>query len=170
MSRRSLAVVAVVAAIAAALLMTRLLRRPPGDEEQIRALLQAAAEAAGEKRVSGVMEGVSERFEGQGLDRRGVARLVTFHVLRGSWVSVRVAGSTLRVQGDAALAAVDVVMLRSGKGAELSELLPEQGTIHRFDLRLAREEDGWRVVGARSRPISPAEAAAMPGLPPETGW
>jgi hypothetical protein len=169
-TRRSLAVAAVLLAAAAALLLPRLLRRAPTDEEQIRALLEAAAAAAEEKRVGDAVEGLSERFEGHGLDRQGARRLVTFHVLRGSWVAVKLAGAKVLVQGDGALAVADVAMLRSGEGEELSRLLPERATLHRFDLRLAREEDGWKVTRARWRPVTPGEAAAGPELPADAGW
>jgi hypothetical protein len=97
-----------------------------------------------------------------------VRQLVTLHVLRGSWVAVKVAGATIRVERDASRAVADVVMLRSGKGERLAELIPEQATLHRFDLRLAREEGEWKVTAARWRPITPDELASGPELPPES--
>ena len=98
MSRRTLAVV-LVAVAAGVTLAARLGRTPPTDEELIRALFEDAARAAEEKKVSDAVAGVSERFSSSGLDRRGVKQLVAFHVLRGDWVSVSVAGVKLRVEG-----------------------------------------------------------------------
>jgi hypothetical protein len=128
--------------------------RKQSDEEQIRTLVTSAVHAAEEKRVGDVMDVVSERFAGEGLDKRGVKQLVAFHVLRESWVALTVSGDQVAVQGDAATATVDVVMIRSGPGRKLAELLPHQASVHRFDLKLNREDGDWKVTSAAWRPIS----------------
>jgi hypothetical protein len=164
-SRRTLAVLLAAAAVAAGLAL-RQRAAPPPDEEQIRALFDAAARAAGEKRVSDVVEAVSERFGGHGLDRRGVKQLVALQVLRGDWVSVQVAGTSIAVEGDAARATVDAVLARGGAGAKpLAALLPGEASAHRFACRLEREEEGWRVVSAEWHAIGLAEALAGPPAP-----
>src|SRR3990172_5604601 len=112
MSRRALLFVVLLVFLGGALLLPRFLRQPPTDEEQVLALFGDAARAAGEKRIGDAVQGVSERFEGEGLDKRGVKQLVAAHVLRGTWVSVTVAGAKVEVQGDTARAVVDAVMSR----------------------------------------------------------
>jgi hypothetical protein len=161
-SRRTLAAAAVGLTAAAALALWRPWRDPPGDEERIAALFPAAARALEEKRVGDAVEAVSERFRGEGLDRRGLKQLLAALVLRGQWVSVTVAGSRVRLEGDAAEAVVDVVAARSGAGARLADLLPEQASANRLTCRLERESGEWRVVSAARRPISLAEALAGP--------
>jgi hypothetical protein len=165
--RRTLVLAAAAAAIvAAALASTRLLRTPPTDEELVRALFDDAARAAEERRTSDAVAGVSERFSGSGLDRRGVKQLVAFHVLRGEWVSVSVAGARIRVDGDRARANVDAVLARGGaKGKPLAALLPGEASAHRFACRLEREADGWRIVEATWRAVDLAEALAGPPEP-----
>jgi hypothetical protein len=76
MRRPLLAVAFLVLAAFGALLAVRLLRQPPSDEEQIRTLLVDAARAAEEKRIGDAVRDVSERFHGEGLDRREVKQLV----------------------------------------------------------------------------------------------
>ncbi|HET8541830.1 MAG TPA: hypothetical protein VFL83_18275 [Anaeromyxobacter sp.] len=168
-TRRSLVVAAVLAAAAAAaaaVVALRLGREPPTDAELIRALFDGAARAAEEKRVSDAVEGVSERFHGGGLDRRGAKQLVAFHVLRGEWVSVSVSGARIAVAGDAARANVDAVLARgSGKGKSLEALVPGEASAHRFACRLEREPEGWRIVEAEWRPIGLADALAGPPEP-----
>ncbi len=166
-SRRSAVVAVLLAAAAlAAIAALRPGREPPSDEERIRALLDDAAKAAEEKRVGDAVEGVSERFRGGGLDRAGVKQLVAFHVLRGEWVSVSIAGAKIAVEGDAARANVDAVLARgSAKGKALEALLPGEASAHRFALALAREAEGWRIVEAEWRPIGIAEAIAGPPEP-----
>jgi hypothetical protein len=166
-SRRVL--LAVLAAAAAALAIwaiARAGRRGPTDEEAIRALFDDAARAAEEKRAGAAVDGVSERFRGQDLDRDGVKRLVAWQVLRGDWVSVTIAGAKVAVDGDRARANVDAVLARAtGKGKGLGALLPGEASAHRFQCRLERERDGWRVVAAEWRPIGLAEAMAGPPEP-----
>jgi uncharacterized membrane protein len=163
MSRRTLVVLAALAAAVAAAVALSRGREPPSDEDRIRALFEDAARAAEEKRVGDAVEGVSERFRGGGLDRRGVKQLVAFHVLRGEWVSVSVAGARIAVSGDVARVNVDAVLARgSGKGKAIAALVPGEATAHRFECRLEREPDGWRVVAAEWRPIGLADALAGP--------
>jgi hypothetical protein len=164
MARRYVLLFLLVLAAAGGLVLARALRHEPGDEEQIRALFDDAARAAEEKRIGDAVRGVSERFDAQGMDKRGVKQLIALHVLRGSWVTVTVAGAKVDVQGDAARAVVDAVMARSGKGTPVAQLVPEQATAYRFDVHLAREQDGWRATHATWSPISLEEAVAGPEL------
>lgn len=167
MSRRTFVIAAAVAALVtgAVLLIGRLTRTPPTDEELIRALFDDAARAAEEKRVSDAVSGVSERFAAGGLDRHGVKQLVAFQVLRGEWVSVSVAGARVRLDGDRARANVDAVLARGAKGRPLASLLPGEASAHRFECRLERERDGWRIVEATWRAVDLADAIAGPPEP-----
>jgi len=170
MARRPLLLAAALLALAAAgLLAWRLSRAPPSDEERIQALLAAAARAAEEKRVGDVVEGVSERFQGEGLDRRGLKQLVAYQVMRGEWVAVSIAGVRLEVTADTARAAVDVVLARSGSGKTLADLLPVNGSVQRLLLRMEREQGEWRVVRARWRAVPVQEALDGPVLPASPG-
>ena len=163
MSRRAILIAAAALAAALALGVVLWRSRPaPTDAERIRALFEKAARAVEEKRVGEAVEAVSERFRGDGLDKRGVKQVIAAHVLRGEWVSVSVSWMQVRVGGDSAEAVVNVVLARSGKGARLADLLPANAAAYRFDFRLEREEGEWRVVGAERRPISLAEAVAGP--------
>ena len=161
MSRRNLIILAVLV-VAAVLVGRRLARKPPTDEERIEALFSKAALAAEEKRVADVVEPLSERFAGQGLDKRGVRRFVTGMVLRGDWVSVSLGGVRTTVQGDTATSVVDVVTARSGKGKALADLLPNEAGAHRITAFLEREDGEWRVVRAEWEQISLADALAGP--------
>jgi hypothetical protein len=163
MRRLVLAAAALAAVALVAVVASRLLAEPPSDEEQIRAIFADAARAAEEKRVGDAVAAVSERFRGEGLDRAGVKQLVAFHALRGTWVSVTVAGVEVAVAGDAADATVDLVTARGGAGKALRDLLPGEASAHRVACRLEREDGGWRVVSATWRPIGLGEALAGPG-------
>jgi hypothetical protein len=164
MSRRTLAVaLGVLLAAAAGWRLTR--PPPPSDEELVRALFADAVRAVEARRVSDAVAGLSERFAGQGLDKRGVKQLVAGHALRGSWLVARIAGLRVEVSGDTARAVLDLVATRAGEGKALAALLPTDGNAWRVDCRLEREPEGWRVVGATWVEESLAEALAGPAGP-----
>ena len=165
MQRSSKAVLAVGVALVGGFALRQLTRAPERDEDRIRALLDGAALAAQERRIGDVVEVLSERFAGGGLDKQGVKRFVAGMVLRGDWVSVSVAGLAVVVEGDGARANVDVVTARGGKGKAVSDLLPEEAAAHRIACRLAREGSDWRVVGAEWAQITLGEALAGPPPP-----
>ena len=50
--------------------------------------------------------------------------------------------------------------------SRLAEILPEAASVYRFDLRLVKESDGWRVTRAAWRPITLEQAVAGPELQP----
>lgn len=164
MRKAALLAVLALVAVGGGLLAARLLRPPPTDEERIQGLVAAAARAAEERKAGEVVAAASERFAGEGLDRRGLKQFVALQILRGEWVSVSIAGTRIEVAGNAARAAVDVVLARSGKGAKLADLLPAGGSVHRLQLRLEREDGDWKVVRARWRPVPVQDALAGPVL------
>ena len=166
MSSRTIVLAALLAAGAAAIVWRLLDSGPPGDEARIRALFEEAARAAEARRPAEVVEALSDRFRGQGLDRQGVKQLVAWQVLRGEWVAVSIAGVAIAVDGDAARANVDAILSRAaGEGKALADLLPGEASAHRFACRLEREDGAWRVVSAEWRAIPVGEALAGPPEP-----
>jgi hypothetical protein len=165
-SARRIVIAAAIAVAAGAFLLVRLPAPAPTEEEQIRALFVGTARAVQEKRAGDAMRAVSLRFRGQGLDHSGLKGFVTFHALRGEWSRVAVAGDRIAIDGDAAAATVHVILARSGQGDTLTDLLPAAGSAYRIACALAREDEGWRVVGASWKPIPFDEALAVP---PEAG-
>jgi hypothetical protein len=158
MTRRSLTVVAAAAAGAGIwVLVHRLTARVPPDDEQIRALFAEMVKAVGEKRVGDAVVGLSERFQGEGTDKRGVKQIILAHVMRGDWVSVTISDPQVEVHGDSADAAFDVVMARNVKGQGLAALLPSEATANRITCRLEREEGVWRVVTATRKELTLSE-------------
>jgi len=158
-ARRALVVLAVAALAAPAC------KKPKSDEELIRAIFGRAAQAAEEKRPGDVVADVSERFRAGELDRDGVRRTVAGVILRGGWLSASIAKANVLVEGDAASAVVDVLLAQAAGARSLADLAPGEASVHRFDVRLAREPDGWRVTAARWAPVELSDALAGPPEP-----
>jgi hypothetical protein len=151
---RSVAIFAVVIlAVLGGVLAWRLLRPGPSDEARIRALLDRAAQAVEQKRPGDVMDGVSERFQGEGMGRRELQQFVTYNALRGSWNAVIPLATRVQVEGDRADAVVDVALARGATGQGIAGRLPEAGDTWRIEAVLEREKGEWRVVSARWRPL-----------------
>jgi hypothetical protein len=170
MERRPLLLAAAVLLAAAAGIWVATRPAPPSDEALVLALLEEAARAAEARRPSEAVAGVSEAFQGHGrgagpggaLGKRELKQLVAAQALRGTWVAVRLAGAQVEVAGDAATARLALVLSRGGAGTSLADLLPSQASAWRVEARLAREPEGWRLVGATWAPVSLAEALAPP--------
>jgi len=160
---RAAALALAAALLAAGIGAWRLSRTPPSDEELVRALFDRAARAAEEKRAGDAVADVSERFRGQGLDRRELQRFVAFQALRGDWNAVAILGSRVEVEGDRARAVVDAALVRSGSGPALADRLPAAGSTWRIETSLEREDGRWRVTGASWRPVPVEDAAAGTG-------
>jgi hypothetical protein len=158
-------------ALGAALWLARS-EEPPTAEQKIRASFDEAAKAAEERKADEVVELLSTRFEGGGGELGGratrddVKRLVAFELLRGQWVSTRILDARIEVREARARAVVDAVLSRAADGGErLSDLLPGEYSLHRFDLELALEDGEWRVVRGAWRPIRLDQALSGPDAP-----
>ncbi len=149
-------VVAILVAVGVVVAI-RALRPEPSDEDRIRTLVDATARAVEARKPGDVMAGVSERFRAEGMDRAALRQVVTYQVLRGSWNAVVPVATRVIVSGDAAEALVDAALVRGARGEGVLGKLPESADTWRFEIGLAREKDGWKVVTARWRPIGVAE-------------
>jgi hypothetical protein len=58
-----------------------------------------------------------------------------------------------------------VVLARGAAKASLAALAPGEASVHRFDVTLAREAEGWRVTTASWRPVELSDAIAGPPEP-----
>ena len=147
-------------------------QEPQSEEQRILALFDGAARAAEERNTDEVIEILSERFVGDGGELAGkgsrdeVKRLIAFELLRGKWVSVQIIDAKVVVRESLARAAVDAVLSRApDPGKRLSDLLPGEYSLNRFDLELEREGDEWRVVSGTWRHIGLEQALSGPELP-----
>jgi hypothetical protein len=164
----ALAAVAVAALVGAVWLLRG--SRPVEPEERIRAMFQEAAHAAEQRKVSEVVEVLSQRFEGGGQGQRATRddarRLLAFELLRGQWISVTISSAQVIVDGPRARANVDAVLSRAADRSKgVASMLPGEASVHRFSLELEEEDGRWRVVSGEWRQIGIEEALSGPEAP-----
>jgi len=125
-------------------------------EERIRAVL-AALEAGAEKKSAGaIKEHVSELYaDAQGNDKRAIAQLVAFHLLRNQSVYLLTRVRSVEIEAPGAARAEVLVAMAGTPIAGPEALLGLRADLYRFDLRLAEESDGaWRIRSAEWRPAA----------------
>ncbi len=157
---RSKVVGLVLALLAGGLVLVFWPRSEPPVQEAITRKIIEMTRAAEQKDVSGVMEGVSERFKsGQGWGKDQLKGVMVAQVLRGQWL--RIFHTDLEVtevsptQGDFS---VRFIFARSD--AQQIEQLGQDAVLNAWLVEgtFEKEADGeWRVVRASHRPLDATE-------------
>ena len=135
-------------------------RKQEGDEAQIRRMVALMAQKAGERDVNGVLEHVSESYQGEGGDKRELKRYLLGYLLSSGAVAVIPANLQLEGPIEAGKARISLVALLSRTPADKTESLhPDQLVgAHRIDAELQKEGGAeWRVATATRRPASPED-------------
>jgi hypothetical protein len=128
-------------------------RTPP--EEQVRAVLAALEQSAQARDAGEMKEHISEDYsDDRGNDKRAVAQLVAFHLLRNQSVYLLTRVTSVEI-GDPGRARAEVLVAMAGTPIEGPEaLLALRADLYRFDLGFALEDGDWRVRSADWRPAS----------------
>jgi len=128
-------------------------RTPP--EERVREVLAALEEGAQQRDAGAMKQHVSESYsDAHGNDKRQIAQLVAFHLLRNQsvYLLMHVQGVEIAAPGEAKAA---VLVAMAGTPIEsLEALLELRADLYRFDLGLREEDGSWRVRSASYRPAT----------------
>ncbi|MEI7038030.1 hypothetical protein [Fulvimonas yonginensis] len=114
------------------------------DETRVREAIDAAVQAAETADASGVVEPLSEDFDGNAgrLDRRGLANLVRVARLRGEHVGVTLGPVGVERHGERLVARFTVSLTQG------SRLWPDAAGVYRVESAWRREGGQWRCYGA----------------------
>lgn len=121
-----------------------------GPEEAVRRWL-AEAQSAAEARDRGQLMGlVSPAYaDARGNDRDDIDRLLRLMFLRSRNILLVSKVDDLTLVGDAAEASAAAVSLTVGMAGSDSGIRGLSADAYRFELELERQDDGWRLIGAR---------------------
>jgi hypothetical protein len=130
-------------------------QRAETPEDRVRAVL-AALEASAQARDAGEMkEHVSEAYaDARGNDKRAVAQLVAFHLLRNQSVYLLTRVRSVEI-GEPGQARAEVLVAMAGTKIDGPEaLLALRADLYRFELDFAEEDGDWRIRSGDWRPAS----------------
>ena len=130
-------------------------RDATSPEDRVRALLVALEESAQKRDAGEMKQHVSESYsDAQGNDKRAIAQLVAFHLVRNQSVHLltRVRSVEIAAPGQAR---AEVLVAMAGTEIDGPEaLLALRADLYRFDLGFAEEDGAWRVRSADWGPAS----------------
>ncbi|WP_426689865.1 hypothetical protein [Rhodanobacter ginsengiterrae] len=120
--------------------------RQSSDEAQVRAAIDAAAQAAQAGSASDLGVPISEDFDGNAgeLDRRSLTAMVRLLSLRGEHVGVTMGPVSIEHRGERMVANFTVTLTR-GSG----RLLPDQLGVYQVESAWRDEDGRWRCYTAK---------------------
>ena len=114
------------------------------DETRVREAIAAAEQAAEQADAGGVVEPLSEGFDGNGgrLEREDLANLIRLARLRGEHVGVTLGPITVERRGERLVADFTVTLTQG------SRLLPDAAGLYQVPTAWRKEGDEWRCYSA----------------------
>ncbi|NUO72617.1 MAG: hypothetical protein HOQ10_07870 [Frateuria sp.] len=114
------------------------------DETRVREAIASAGQAAEEADAGGVVEPLSEDFDGNGgrLERKDIANLIRLAHLRGEHVGVTLGPVTVERRGERLVARFTASLTRG------SHLLPDAAGVYQVETAWRRDGNQWRCYSA----------------------
>lgn len=117
------------------------------DETRVREAIASAEQAAEQADAGGVVEPLSEDFDGNGgrLERKDLANLVRLARLRGEYLGVTLGPISVERRGERLVASFTASLTQG------SRLLPDAAGVYQVETAWRREGDEWRCYSATWR-------------------
>ena len=114
------------------------------DETRVREAIASAEQAAEQADAGGVVEPLSEDFDGNGgrLERKDIANLIRLARLRGEHVGVTLGPISVERRGERLVADFTVTFTQG------SRLLPDSAGVYKVETAWRSEGDDWRCYSA----------------------
>jgi hypothetical protein len=114
------------------------------DETRVREAIASAEQAAEQADAGGVVEPLSEDFDGNGgrLERKDIANLIRLARLRGEHVGVTLGPISVERRGERMVADFTVSLTQG------SRLLPDAAGVYQVETAWRREGDDWLCYSA----------------------
>lgn len=137
------------------------------EEDQLRALVESARAAAGERDTGGVVGVLSDDFCAtprraggsagpcRGLGREDVRRMVLAKLLPRGWVRVWTRGVKVKMTGpSSARVEVLAIMARGEPVKGLEDLVPGNAEVMRFELEAQKRDGAWTFVRGQAERLT----------------
>lgn len=114
------------------------------DETRVRDAIASAEQAAEEADAAGVVEPLSEDFDGNGgqLDRKDLSNLIRLAHLRGEHVGVTLGPISVERRGERLVAGFSVSLTQG------SQLLPDAAGVYQVETAWRKESGEWHCYSA----------------------
>lgn len=123
---------------------------PP--EQAVRLQIDTVVAAATKQDMKGILNAVSKKFSGQGMDRDQVKAILFVHMQRSAWRTIFLVNVNVDVVSKTEVkASIDAVLAGGGQIKRIEDVVPDRAGAYHFDLTFALEEDVWRVVTGKFR-------------------
>jgi hypothetical protein len=159
LSRSKLLAVLVVALAATAVVLLWPKGSQASSEELIRQKAIKMARAAENKDLGYIMDQVSDRFVYEdGGSKRDLRQVLAAQMLRGNWLRVFVVDLAVTVTSPTSATLSGKYIFGRSRAETLKDLAKESElSSYAIDAKLEKEQDDWKFVAAKHRPIDPAE-------------
>lgn len=114
------------------------------DETRVREAIASVEQAAEQTDAGGVVEPLSEEFDGNGgrLERKDLANLIRLARLRGEHIGATLGPISVEQRGERLMADFTVTLTQG------SRLLPDAAGVYQVETAWRREGDEWRCYSA----------------------
>lgn len=118
---------------------------PP--EQAVQQQIDTVVAAAQKQDLKGILNVVSKKFSGQGMDRDQVKAILFVHLQRNSWRTIFLVNVDVNAVSQTEVkASIDAVLAGGGQIKTLQDVVPDRAGAYHFDLTFGLEEDVWRVT------------------------
>lgn len=133
------------------------------EEDKVKKVVTSVQQAAGEKKVSAVLEHISKTYrDPQGNDYNGIKGLLAFYFFRHQKVSVYMPNIDIMVTGPTAKAIFQAILTGRGTGEAAGGILPESLGAYNFEVLLYKEDGAWKVTSAKWERVGEGAVSPQP--------
>ena len=121
-------------------------------EAQVRALIEQAESSAERKETGALRRLVSEKYsDSQGQDKKAIEAILHYYFLRNESIHLFTRIQQITITQPGVAEAIVMVAMAGQPIADAEELERLRADLHRFDISMAREKEGWKVTRAEWR-------------------
>ena len=120
------------------------------EKEKVKKVITAVQTAVEEKRIRGVTAHIAKDYrDPQGNNFEALRGLLLGYFLRHPKISGYITHFDISVDGASAKATFKAILTSSKKTGSVTDVVPEQLGVYRFDVEFKKESGDWKITSAR---------------------
>lgn len=143
--RRTITIGILLCIIAAGFACTR-----ENEQEKVNKVIKAVQSAAEEKNIRGITVHVAKDYsDSEGNNFEALRALLLAYFFRYPKISGYITHLEITVDGSSARAVFQAILTSSQKTGSVTDAVPEQLGVHRFDVVFKKDSGDWKITSAR---------------------